>query len=123
MSTSPSMSPSPSIDTLLTELNFAEWRLVSLSDMSVHGLPRWWATLHRHSEHGDYAIDCKFGEGASAQEALSLALTADVRHMQPKGEGFDTSRPPVDLFAMLDRVLPLANLRPTTPPLITRRLP
>ena len=109
------------LDEIFNELKFDEWRLVSLSDMSVHGQARWWATLHRHSDHGAYAIDCKFGEGTSAQEALELALVATVRHMQPIREisRINTSHLPdapiPDLFALL-------GTKPKATPIFTRRV-
>lgn len=104
------------IDDLIAEIAAADWRLVSLSDMSVHGLPRWWATLHRPSDSGHYAIDCKFGEGTSAHEALSIALASAPCGMSPRTRITQT-KPALDILKLMENAVPSKP----QPPLFTRR--
>ena len=61
------------IEQLLDEISAIGWRLVSLSDMSVAGQSRWWATLHRTTAAG---LEVKFGEAGAAGEALFKAFAA-----------------------------------------------
>ena len=64
------------MEQLIEQITASGWRLVSLTDMSVAGQARWWATLHRLTNDG---VDTKFGEGKSACDALSKAIEAEVR--------------------------------------------
>jgi hypothetical protein len=86
-----------SIETLLSEISDLDYRLVSLCDMSVHGLPRWWATLHRPSLNRE-GIDCKFGESTCAYEALFQALCAIPTYLSLKT---DQAQPSTDIMAIV----------------------
>ena len=67
------------IELLLDEISAIGWRLVSLSDMSVTGQSRWWATLHRTGAAG---LEVKFGEADRAGEALFKAFAAVPQAMR-----------------------------------------
>jgi hypothetical protein len=74
------------IEELLPEISAIGYRLVSLSDTSVSGQPRWWATLQRASADGQ-GLDIKFGEAATAYDALFAAFVATPRFNRLKDEG------------------------------------
>ena len=65
------------LEQLLDAVSTLDYRLVSLSDMSVVAQPRWWATLHS-------ADLIKFGEGSTPYEALGLALASTPRPLRIK---------------------------------------
>jgi hypothetical protein len=86
-----------SIEALLDEITSIDYRLVSLSDMSVSGLPRWWATLHRPSLDRE-GIDCKFGEATCAYDALFTAFCAVPIYVSLKADKSESS---LDIMAIV----------------------
>lgn len=108
------MATKMTLDALLSECAISGWRLTSLSDMSVSGLPRWWASISRPSYSGDYTLECAFGEGPTASTALTIALASTPRGMNPRQDYQPAS---LDLESLLSP----ANLHPPLPT-ITRRL-
>ena len=65
------------LEQLLDAVTSLDYHLISLSDMSVIGQPRWWATLHDSDS-------MKFGEGSTPHEALGIALASDPRPLRIK---------------------------------------